>query len=164
MTKITNNPKTSDPIIDVNRAQIEHRATWMALIFDEAEKVGLDAEKITRAAIRRCGHLHGNFFREKCEAPVNCETFGKVFPPPIAIQTFEMDNIQAAPQELNIEFHYCPLVAAWQKLGFDDDRCALLCDLAMEGDRGIAEAMGVKLDLTDRIAEGCPTCKLRFYL
>ncbi len=28
---------------------------------------------------------------------------------------------------------------------FDDETCALLCDIAMDGDRGIAEEMGLTL-------------------
>jgi hypothetical protein len=35
--------------------------------------------------------------------------------------------------------------------------------MAMEGDRGIAEAMGLKLDLNETIAQGCQSCKLRFH-
>ncbi|MDR1932544.1 MAG: L-2-amino-thiazoline-4-carboxylic acid hydrolase, partial [Spirochaetales bacterium] len=61
------------------------------------------------------------------------------------------------------EFHYCALVNAWQKLGFDDKTCALLCDMAMDGDRGIAEIMGLKFQLGDAIARGHNECKLRFY-
>ncbi len=33
------------------------------------------------------------------------------------------------------EFHYCPLVSAWQKIGAPPGMP--VCDLAMEGDRGI---------------------------
>mgnify|MGYP000580695362 FL=1 len=65
--------------------------------------------------------------------------------------------------EVLVDFHYCPLLTAWKKLGFDDETCALFCDIAMDGDRGIAEGMGLQLDLTETLAEGCPICKLRFY-
>jgi hypothetical protein len=40
---------------------------------------------------------------------------------------------------------------------------ALLCDIAMDGDRGIAEVMGLKLELGETIAQGCPACKLHFH-
>ena len=33
----------------------------------------------------------------------------------------------------------------------------------MDGDRGIAEAMGLTLELTDTLAKGCATCKLCFH-
>ena len=64
---------------------------------------------------------------------------------------------------VSVDFHYCALVSAWKKLGFDDATCDKLCDMAMDGDRGIAEAMGLKLDLTDTIAKGCSSCKLHFH-
>jgi len=74
-----------------------------------------------------------------------------------------MDGIRADHDSVETHFHYCALVSAWQKLGFDDETCALLCDMAMDGDRGIAEAMGLRLDLTAAIATGCPECTLHFH-
>jgi hypothetical protein len=76
-----------DEIAEVNRAQIEHRAMWMGLIY---------------------------------------------------------------------------LVNAWKKLGLDDKTCELLCDMAMEGDRSMAEIMELKFTLGHTIAQGCPNCELRF--
>ena len=49
---IKNEANKVEPIVDVNRAQIEHRATWMGLIYDEMVKAGVpDAEAIVRRAI-----------------------------------------------------------------------------------------------------------------
>lgn len=149
--------------ININRAAIEHRATWMGLIFDEAEKAGVDAEGILRKAIKRCGKIHGEGYKALCEDPANCEDFRNAFLGEIGVKTFEMDNIRATYDDVKVDFHYCALVNAWKKLGFDDERIALLCDIAMDGDRGIAEAMGLSLDLTDTIAKGCPECKLHFH-
>ena len=42
-----------EEIVNVNRSQIEHRATWMGLIYDELVKAGIDAEPIIRRAIKR---------------------------------------------------------------------------------------------------------------
>lgn len=44
---------------------------------------------------------------------------------------------------LTLQFHHCPLLKAWQDLGFNDEMCAKLCDIAMDGDRNIAKAMGL---------------------
>jgi hypothetical protein len=74
-----------------------------------------------------------------------------------------MDVKDLNRDNLIVEFNYCPLINAWKKLGIDDETCELLCDMAMDGDRGIAEAMGYKFDLTDTIAKGCSTCKLHFH-
>lgn len=148
---------------NINRNAIEHRATWMGLIFDEAKKAGLDPEAFCRKAIKRCGNIHGNNFKAACENPEDMESFCAVFANDLGLATFEQEVTGCDHDNLKMEFHYCPLLSAWQKLGFDDETCAKLCDIAMDGDRGIAESMGIKLDLTDTIAKGCPTCKLHFH-
>jgi hypothetical protein len=163
MSKINNAPNTVDEITDVNRSQIEHRASWMGLIYDEMKKDGIDAEAIIRRAIRRFGNIRGENYRKKLTEPNNCEQFRSVFPGNVSVKTFDMRPISADKDNLNADFHYCALVSAWQKLGFDDGTCSLLCDIAMDGDRGVAEAMGLKLDLAETIAQGCGACKLHFH-
>lgn len=163
MSKITNNPSIKEEKIDLARSCVEHRATWMALIYDEMEKTGYDAEKATRAAIFKCGNIHGLGFKAKCANPESMEDFKEIFLNEDGQKMFEMDNISVDGENLNVEFHYCALVNAWKKLGYDDEKIALFCDMAMDGDRGIAESMGLKLELTDTIAKGCPTCKLHFH-
>ena len=44
-------------------------------------------------------------------------------PPPNAI---------APDDSLYLDFHYCPLVKAWQKAGCTDEEIARLCDIAMQ--------------------------------
>jgi len=163
MSKITNIANEVEEKIDINRAQIEHRATWMALIFDEMRKAGVkDAEQIVRRAIKKTGNYHGSLFRAQCKDPENLVDFRNAFLGDVGVQTFNMDGISADADNVNVDFHYCALVSAWQKQGFDDETIALLCDMAMDGDRGIAEAMGIVLDLGDTIAKGCATCQLHF--
>ncbi|HSK68967.1 MAG TPA: L-2-amino-thiazoline-4-carboxylic acid hydrolase [Candidatus Limnocylindria bacterium] len=162
---IRNEANQADEVVSVNRSQIEHRATWMALIYDEMKKAGIDAEPIIRRAIRRTGRIHGENFRGKCPDPSNCEDFEKAFlggEHSIGPRTFNMKNIRSDRDNVTVNFNYCALVAAWQKLGFDDATIDLLCDMAMEGDRGIADAMGLELDLGDTIAKGRATCDLHF--
>lgn len=166
MSTIKNIANTVEEKIEINRAQIEHRATWMGLIYDEMEKAGIDAEPIIRRAIKRCGLIHGASFKSRCPDPQNCTDFKDAFlgnESSVGPQTFHMDNINADHDNVSVDFHYCALVSAWKKLGFDDDTIAKLCDMAMDGDRGIAEAMGLKLELTDTIAQGCATCRLHFH-
>ena len=162
---IKNEANHVEEIVDVNRAQIEHRATWMGLIYDEMVKAGIDAEPIVRRAIMRTGLMHGERFKAMCADPENCVDFKGAFlgdESSLGPQTFHMDNIKADKDNVTVDFHYCALVSAWQKLGFDEERIALLCDMAMDGDRGIAKAMGMELDLGDTIAKGCASCKLHF--
>ncbi len=163
MSKIVNIANEVEEKVAINRAQIEHRATWMGLIFDEMRKAGVsNAEEIVRKAIKRTGNFHGLSFKAQCDDPENCKDFREVFLGDVGVKTFNMDNIEADTDNVKVKFHYCALVEAWQKQGFDDETIELLCDMAMDGDRGIAESMGLVLDLSDTIAKGCETCNLHF--
>ena len=75
---------------------------------------------------------------------------------------FEMKILRCTDDNLDIDFHYCPLVKAWQKQGCSDEQIKLMCDHAMCGDRGIAESFGCKLDLPKTIANGDGVCQIRF--
>jgi hypothetical protein len=163
MSKIKNVAGKVDEVGEVNRAQIEHRATWMGLIYDEMVKAGIDAEPIIRRAIKRCGKMHGENIKKRCADPKNCSDFRKAFLTDLVVKTFDMRPIDANKDSLTVDFHYCALLSAWKKLGFDDKTCELLCDMAMDGDRGIAEVMGLKFDLNATIAKGCADCKLHFH-
>lgn len=153
----------SDEKVKINRAAIEHRATWMGLTYEEGLKAGADAEAIARTAIRRTGNNTGCNIKKNMADPEDIKEFSEQFLSDLTKTSFQMDVVQKDKDNLKIEFHYCPLVEAWQKLGFDDETCAKLCDIAMDGDRGIAESMGYKLELTDTIAAGCDVCKLHFH-
>ncbi|WP_461247876.1 L-2-amino-thiazoline-4-carboxylic acid hydrolase [Treponema sp. R6D11] len=163
MSKIKNNENPVEEIVNVNRTAIEHRATWMGLIYDEMVKAGIDAEPIIRKAIRRCGKIHGENIKKRCASTGNCEDFRKAFLADLGIKTFDMTLEGSSADALSIDFHYCALVSAWQKLGFDDKTCDLLCDMAMDGDRAIADVLGLSLSLDETLAKGCPACKLRFH-
>jgi hypothetical protein len=73
-----------------------------------------------------------------------------------------MKFLKVNDDAFDVDFHYCPLVSAWQKQGCPDEEIDKLCDWAMEGDRGIAEAFGCELDLAKTIARGDGVCELRF--
>ncbi len=76
---------------------------------------------------------------------------------------FEMDVLEVSDDKLSIDFHYCPLVKAWQKAGCTDEEIATLCDIAMCGDHGIGESYGAVLDLPKCIAKGDDVCCLRYH-
>ncbi|MDR2729681.1 MAG: L-2-amino-thiazoline-4-carboxylic acid hydrolase [Treponema sp.] len=157
-----------DEIAEVNRAQIEHRAMWMGLIYDEMIKSGIDAETIIRRAIKRCGRIRGEQLKKRCADPKNIEDFKKAFLSDLVKKTFDANVVNGdeasakSGDSVSIDFHYCALVNAWKKLGFDDKTCELLCDMAMDGDRSMAELMELQFELGNTIAQGCPNCELRF--
>jgi len=151
-----------DEITEVNRAQIEHRAMWMGLIYDEMVKAGIDAIPIIRRAIKRCGQIRGEQLKKRCADPNNLEDFKKAFLSDLVKKTFDAKLVSGDKDSVNIDFHYCALVDAWKKIGLDDKTRELLCDMAMEGDRSMAELMELQFDLGKTIAQGCPNCELRF--
>ena len=130
-------------------------------MFLEMEKAGYDAEKVTRAAVKQTGLMHGGILKD-ISASDNLPDFKDAFLTEDGINNFEMDIKTLLDNELYVEFNYCALVEAWKKLGIEDEKIALLCDIAMDGDRGIAESMGYDFELGNTIAQGCKTCNIRF--
>lgn len=155
---INNKPQKSDPRTDLLRSAIEHRATWFALLVDEAKKRGLD-DQFASDAIRRCGQFHGGHkFPDTDDLP----TFSKAFANNDVVNCFEMDVLEANDEKLSIDFHYCPLVEAWKKLGIPDEELPRLCDIAMDGDRGIIDTYEkFEFELGKTIAKGDSVCEIR---
>ncbi len=59
MSKVVNDPKNKNAIIQAVRGQLEQRAAWLYLLCDEASKRGLQWEEFGSAAIKRCGLTQG---------------------------------------------------------------------------------------------------------
>lgn len=155
---ITNNPTDKGKHINDLRAALEHRATWFYFLIDEAKKRGLDYD-FARAAIRACGCFHGT---ERYTQTDDLEAFASEFANENVRNIFEMD-ITTTPDEMNIIFHYCPLVTAWRKLTDNKEVIATLCDIAMDGDRGIADVFpAFEFHLGKTIAKGDDVCEACF--
>ena len=162
MTMIKNEPRIKFPLIVAIREQLEHRALWMYLLCDEAAKKGLDASEYAPGAIRRCGIYQGGNLRAKAGGGESLRGLKKTLFSKFAQWVFEMDIKRCDDDHLDIDFHYCPLVKAWQKQGLPDEEISHLCDYAMCGDRGIAESFGCTLELPATIARGDDVCMIRF--
>lgn len=159
MTTIKNQPKHNFSVLRQIRGQLEHRATWLALLAEEAQKHGADPAQFGKEACFRCGCMQG---APMAEGKQDFTLLKKKLFTPGARLVFEMKIKESTPDKLSIDFHYCPLVAAWQKMGLSDERIAQLCDIAMCGDRGIASQFGGKLSLEKVIAKGDDICQIRF--
>lgn len=59
MSKIVNEARIKNPVIVKIRELLEHRAFWLYLLTDEAEKRGLDSKDFASAAVTRCGISQG---------------------------------------------------------------------------------------------------------
>jgi len=159
---VKNEAKYKNPLLKAIREQLEHRALWMYLLCDEAAKKGLRAEDYAPAAIRRCGLYQGANLVEKGGMGKSLKGLKKALFGKAAQLVFEMKILKCTDDNLDIDFHYCPLVKAWQKQGCSDEEIRILCDHAMCGDRGIAESFGCQLDLPKTIAKGDGVCQIRF--
>ena len=157
-----NNAKIKNPLIRSIRELLEHRALWMYLLCDEAKKKGLPPEEYAPEAIKRCGIYQGAELRKKAGGGDSLKGLKKTLFSKFAQWVFEMDIKRCTDDNLDIDFHYCPLVKAWQKQGCSDEEIELLCDHAMCGDRGIAESFGCTLQLHKTIAKGDEICEIRF--
>lgn len=162
MSIIKNQAKIKNPLITGIREQLEHRALWMYLLCDEAKKKGLEADDFAPAAIRRCGVYQGELLKKKGGKGNSLKGLKKALFGFFAQKVFEMDILRCDDDHLDIDFHYCPLVKAWQKQGCSDEQIAMMCDHAMCGDRGIGSCFGAELDLPQTIAKGSDTCQLRY--
>jgi len=155
---ITNNASDRGQHIKDLRDAIEHRATWFYYLIEEAQKRGLDYDFATDA-IKSCGCFHG---KNKYTQTDDLKAFAPEFVTENVKNIFEMD-VDVTDEEMNIEFHYCPLVAAWEKLTDDEEKIAKLCDIAMDGDRGIAcQFDAFEFHLGKTIAKGDDICEVSF--
>ena len=161
-SRIKNEPRIKNGVIRAVRGQLEQRAAWLYLLCDEAAKRGLSAGEFAPAAIRRCGLGQGKELVRKGRTRSLKGLRKTLFTKP-AQWVFEMKILRCTDHVLEIQFHYCPLVKAWQKAGCSDKQISELCDIAMCGDRGIGEAYGCRLDLKKTIAAGDEVCHLRYY-
>ncbi len=143
------------------RELLEHRAFWLYLLVDEAEKRGLDPKDFASAAITRCGISQGNDLVKK-GGTKSLKGLRKTLFTKAARWVFEMDLVENTDDTLYLDFHYCPLVKAWQKAGCTDEEIARLCDIAMCGDHGIGKCFDARLELPKAIAKGDDICALRY--
>jgi hypothetical protein len=161
MSNVKNDPKYKNALLQAIRAQLEHRALWLYLLCDEAKKRGLDPRDFASDAIKRCGLSQGAGLVEKGKTDSLKGLKKTLFTKPAQL-VFEMKILESTDDKLSIDFHYCPLVKAWQKAGCTDEEIAMLCDVAMCGDHGIGECYGSKLELPKCIAKGDDICALRY--
>ncbi|MCH1981976.1 L-2-amino-thiazoline-4-carboxylic acid hydrolase [Ruminococcus sp. OA3] len=161
MSRIKNEPSIKNKLIAAIREQLEHRALWLYLLCDEAGKRGLDWRDFGSAAVRRCGITQGKGLVRKSRTKSLKGLKKTLFTKP-AQWVFEMKVLKSTDEELFLNFHYCPLVKAWQKAGCTDDEIAVLCDIAMCGDHGIGACYDSVLKLPECIAKGDDICALRY--
>lgn len=115
------------------RSMFEHRALWLYYLLQEAKLKGdVDWEEL-RNAIRKCGAYQGSNLLEACNGTNDCITFKNTWLPDSCLALFDMEIVNLNENNLDIDYHYCPLVKAWQKLGCSENEIARLREIAMDG-------------------------------
>ena len=155
---IKNENKINEAHVNDMRSAIEHRATWFYLLLDEARKQGIDWDNFARKAIFRCGCFHGD---NRFEKSTSLKKFAGQFANELYRKIFEMEVAESTEDKFVVNFHYCPLVAAWLKHTDNEEDIAHLCDIAMEGDRGIVGTFAdFEMELHETIASGKECCRI----
>ena len=158
---VINEPKIKNGLLQAIREQLEHRALWMYLLCDEAKKKGLPPAAYAPQATKRFCLYQGGLLVQKGGKGQSLKGLKKALFGKAAQLVFEMKIQNCDDDHLDIDFHYCPLVKAWQRQGCSDEEIRLLCDHAMCVDRGIAESFGCQLELPKTIAKGDGVCQIR---
>ena len=160
---IVNKPTVVDnPLVNAVRSQAEQRAEWFYLMNNEAEKKGhKDWEEWCRPAIFRCGCFRGDEMLESFKDKGDLLELAENYKNSPTDKVFEKEYVKCTEDELIMHFHYCPLLAGWQKMTDDEELIAKCCDIAMEGDRGIFSRIpDAEFILDGTLAEGKPYCRL----
>jgi hypothetical protein len=142
------------------RAAIKDRATWFALIYRSFKETlpAADVERLARKAIFEFGRMKARSDPE----PFSARAWVEKHVSKGSALVFDSDvelNAEGAVQRMK----FCALVEAWEEMGCSPEEIDLFCDIAMEGDRGRADAHGVRMELEERIARGKPYCRLRIF-
>ncbi len=131
---------------------MKERARYLYFLFEQMkEALGeKEAEKRARKAIYNLGKNNAkkkNFKTPEDKIKAHNEGINHM-----VFQSRTSQNEQ--------KFYYCPLCEAWKDVGCSEKTVDLLCDIAMELDRGLAAYYGWGLDISKRIGSGDEFCHL----
>jgi len=142
------------------RAAIKDRATWFALLY-RSFKAALpesQVQELARKAIYEFGHLKA----KKDPEDLSPDAWVARHVEKGSALVFDSD-VETNPESAVQKMKFCPLVEAWQEMGCSPEEIDLFCDIAMEGDRGRADAHGVRMTLDQRIGKGDACCRLEIF-
>lgn len=157
-----NVPHLHDATIDAAREISERRAATISRMVDKAAKRGLD-DQFAYDAVAGYGTDNATAFRRTMKDPDSFAEFADSFGTDHNRGVYEMETVTRTDDELRIDFHYCPYVTAWVRQGKTPEQISRLCAIAMAGDHAFADEFPyMRFDLEGTIADGNPTCVLRF--
>ncbi len=139
------------------RAAIGDRALYLALLYRNFSKAlpSDEAERLAREAIHDYGLLKGKADNQA----MTPKKWISHYMESGGADLFVGKSIVGDDQCEQI-MTYCPLMAAWKELGCSDEEMDLLCDIAMEVDRGRADYHKIPHKIDERLAKGDSFCRL----
>jgi len=157
-----------DPLVVIHRRNGYERGAWEGAFFREAEAHGdgdIALRYLSEGLYKYHGLPHGKLLRSKMKSdPVDLNEFSLVFGEgTYRAKTQMVDHVKRGPECLELHFHGCPLLQAWQDMGFDDNDCHRLCRATMSADLGTAEGVGIKYYLQQTLAGGAEYCRGLMY-
>jgi len=139
------------------RAAVRDRALYFALLYRAFAKTltSVEVEHLAREAIYEYGRLKGQMDAKPMtpESWVDCHVSSG------SAALFE-SRVTKGEQQSEILMTYCPLMEAWKQLGCSPKEIDILCDIAMEVDRGRADYHRIPYQTAARMARGDPFCRL----
>lgn len=164
MKEIQNIPTKTDEITLALRGLCAKRASTICYMIQQAKAHGVqDGVAFAREAVTQYGADIGRELKNKLKDPDDLLEFSQYFGAGTDRDIYEMEVVEQSKDRFYLDFHYCPYVAEWQKMGRAPEEMAELCDIAMEGDRAIGASFdGFTFTLGETIAQGCPACQIRF--
>jgi hypothetical protein len=147
-------------MVDKIRAAIKDRAVWFALLV-RAFQAELPAEQVERLA-RRAIYEFGRMKAARDPADFSPAAWVERHVEKGSAVVFDSD-VETGPEGAVQRMKYCALVDAWREMGCTPAEIDLFCDIAMEGDRGRADAHGVRMELEERIGRGDLFCNLKIF-
>lgn len=156
---IKNEPKINDFLTTEIRKCNETRGLWYYELVKSAGRYGMDEEKFARGAIRKLGNLYRGLYPDTDSVP---EYMG-AFLNDHNIKQFGMELVSLTDEEAVVHFHYCPMCGAWTKLTDDPKELSMICDCAMDVDRGVFDLYDhIGFKLVRAIGCGDDVCELHF--
>lgn len=149
---------TSEAVnVEKVREAIGHRAMYLAFLLRSYSKI-LPQEQ-AEAQARKAIYQYGQFKGQQDQAPLTPEAWVDHHVARGGAALFESRIVKNSLQ-CEVHMTYCPLMTAWKKMGCTPQEMDLLCDIAMEVDRGRADYHGIPYVIDERLAKGDPFCRL----
>jgi len=153
--------KYHDHETELVRSGIEQRGLWLYNFMKEAKEQGMDYEQFGRNVIFECGCAKGRMNFTETDSLVE---FANQYQPEIGRKAFDGQFLELTEKKMIVESTYCPLVKMWMELTDDEELINQLCDIAMDGDRGIMSCFPqFEFHLKNTIPAGDGKCRVELY-